>query len=174
MKNEIEELFIVRIDGKGKHTIQDLIVREFPLTIILNDRKLVTLLCSPSKLEYLTLGFLLSAGLIEERGNIKTLTVDEQTGMAKVETKKALGVCLKQVLGSSGGLIAGLSKPRPVNTDEQFGISASAVFSFVEDFLQRSSGFKNTGALHSAALCHKSGIIISVKILGDIMLLTRF
>ena len=87
MGNEIEELSIARINGNDKNTIQNPVAREFSLTIVFNNQELITLLCSPTKWEYLTLGFLQSAGLIEEKNDIKKVIVDEQTEMAMVETK---------------------------------------------------------------------------------------
>jgi formate dehydrogenase assembly factor FdhD len=37
--------------------MEDIVVKEFHLTISLNDRELVTLLCSPEKLDFLAIGF---------------------------------------------------------------------------------------------------------------------
>ena len=42
-------------------------VIEYPLTIILNEKELITLLCSPKDLKYLVVGFLYSEGIIKEK-----------------------------------------------------------------------------------------------------------
>jgi FdhD protein len=164
--NDIQELSIVRINENGRHNVQDLVVREYSLTIVLNNQELVTLLCSPTKLEYLTLGFLLSAGLIQEKDDVRKLIVDRQTGTATVETRAELDISPRLVLGSSGGRTFSPLKAQSVEADRQFEIAASAVFSLVEEFLDRSSSFKNTGALHSAALCLQSGITIFHEDIG--------
>jgi FdhD protein len=57
---ETERLPIQRVTKEGKKDTEDIVIRELPLTIILNDRELVTLLCSPTDLKYLTIGFLFS------------------------------------------------------------------------------------------------------------------
>ncbi len=61
---EIEKLTVLRLAGENKSSTQDVVARESPLTIILNNQELVTLLCSPADLEYLAIGFLASEGLV--------------------------------------------------------------------------------------------------------------
>ena len=51
---------IQRVTKEGKNDTEDLVTREIALTIILNNRELVTLLCSPSYLKYLAVCFLSS------------------------------------------------------------------------------------------------------------------
>ena len=60
MEDEIQKLSIIRVTEKDRNTIEDLVTRELPLTIILNNQELVTLLCSPKNLKYLAVGFLSS------------------------------------------------------------------------------------------------------------------
>jgi FdhD protein len=56
----LDKLPILRVTKKGATQMQDAVVTEFHLTIVLNNRELVTLLCSPEKLEFLAIGFLAS------------------------------------------------------------------------------------------------------------------
>ena len=46
MEEEIERFSIFRLTKDGKNSIEEEVAREFPVTIILNDQELVTLLCS--------------------------------------------------------------------------------------------------------------------------------
>ena len=57
MENEVERLPILRLNEESESSIEDVLAREFPLTIILNNQELVTLLCSPKDLDYLAVGF---------------------------------------------------------------------------------------------------------------------
>jgi len=86
-----ERISIHRVTREGRQDTEDLVTREAPLTIILNNRELVTLLCSPLELEYLAVGFLTSEGLIKSRDEVKKLIVDEQRGVARVETEEEEG-----------------------------------------------------------------------------------
>ena len=76
MQNEVETLNILRVTEEGASDMEDVVVREFPLTIVLNDQELVTLLCTPSNLKNLAVGFLFSEGFIEGRDEIKSVAVN--------------------------------------------------------------------------------------------------
>ncbi len=62
---------ILRIKGHNSNWEEDIVVKEYPFTIFINDVELITLLCSPTSLEYLTLGFIYSEGLIDSLSNVK-------------------------------------------------------------------------------------------------------
>ena len=81
VENEIERFTILQITEQGRHQSQDVVAREFPLTIVLNNQELVTLLCSPADLKYLALGFLASEGLLKNKDEIKKIIVDDRRGV---------------------------------------------------------------------------------------------
>ena len=56
----VEKLNIQRHTNDGVEDIEDVVIIEAPLTIILNNQELVTLLCSPIDLKYLAIGYLFS------------------------------------------------------------------------------------------------------------------
>jgi len=62
VENEVERFPVSRLTREGGSSIEDVSTREFPVTIILNDQELVTILRSPKNLKYLTVGFLSSLG----------------------------------------------------------------------------------------------------------------
>ena len=166
MGNETAKLSILRVTEQLKSEVEDIVVREFPLTIVLNDHELVTLLCSPTSLEYLAVGFLLSEGLIESKDDIKAILVDDQRGVARIETDKAVDVSLRRVLTSGGGRVVASSSVHKVSAAPQTRLSASRVFSLMDDFVQRSKVFKATGGVHSAALCDTEGILVFGEDIG--------
>ena len=166
MGNETAKLSILRVTEQLKSEVEDIVVREFPLTIVLNDHELVTLLCSPTSLEYLAVGFLLSEGLIESKDDIKAILVDDQRGVARIETDKAVDVSLGRVLTSGGGRVVASSSVHKVSAAPQTRLSASRVFSLMDDFVQRSKVFKATGGVHSAALCDTNGILVFGEDIG--------
>jgi FdhD protein len=61
--DSITRLPIQRITPEGRIETDDTVVRELPLTIFLNGREMMTLLCSPSSLDALAVGFLFSEGM---------------------------------------------------------------------------------------------------------------
>ena len=56
--DETKGFSVLRITEGARSQVEDLVAREFPLTIILDNQELVTLLCSPKDLNYLAIGFL--------------------------------------------------------------------------------------------------------------------
>lgn len=166
MENETQVVSILRIKDTAKTEIKDVVIKELPLTIILNNRELVTLLCSPTGLKHLAVGFLLSNRLIKEKNDIRKLEVDLQKGVATIETGKSVNFRFKPMIASGGGRgTVGLSEKK-VGIECNTRISASQIFYLMENFNQRSNIFKDTGAVHNAALCNEQEILLSAEDIG--------
>ena len=76
---------VTRISGGEREACVDRVVVEYPLTIYINGKEFVTLLCTPQYLMYLVLGFLSSEGCVQTRSDVLNLTIDEHKGLAWVE-----------------------------------------------------------------------------------------
>jgi len=88
MNGKIEDFSIQRVTEKGRDRVEDIIVKEIPLTIFLNNQELVTLLCTPGGLKYLAIGFLYSEVLIKNKGEIEKVVLDEEKGVIWVKTNE--------------------------------------------------------------------------------------
>ena len=84
--DSVTRLPIQRITAGGRIETEDTVVRELPLTIFLNGKELITLLCSPLALDALAVGFLFSEGIIKSRDEIAEVAVDAEGGMVRVST----------------------------------------------------------------------------------------
>lgn len=173
VENEIEKFSVLRVSEGESCRIEDNLVREFPLTIILNDRELVTLLCSPGDLKYLAVGFLAAEGLLKSKDEIKKILVDAQRGVVRVETKtdSSSDLLFKRLITSGCGRGASLygvadAQGQITKVDSQTSIHIVKIFSMVTEFQQRSLVFRTTGGVHSAALCDSNGIIIFNEDIG--------
>ena len=174
MENEIEKIPILRLTEKSKSNIDDTVAREFPLTIILNNQEVVTLLCSPKDLGYLAIGFLFSEGLLRSKDEIKKITVDDQRGVVRVETEEdktlANELLFKRVITSGGGRAGSFygvaDVPSQTKIESQIEISTYDVFTLMDEFVQRSEVFKATGGVHSAALCDTENILVFNEDIG--------
>jgi len=171
---EIERFPILRVTEHGSHETEDTVTRETPLSIILNNRELVTLLCSPTNLNYLAIGFLFSEGLLNNKDEIKKIIADDQKGVVRVETektKKFTGELLsKPLIASSGGRKAPSYSVSDIQDEakieSQIVIAPHEVFALVNQFQRRSRLFKATGGVHSAALCDTNGIMVFSEDIG--------
>lgn len=171
---DVERVPILRFTENDKGRADDIVVREFPLTIILNNQELVTLLCTPAHLDYLAIGFLSSEGLLKSKDEIKKITVDEKRGVVRVETdretKKAGDLVFKRLITSGCGRGASFYSAADAigqkKVESKTSISAIEVFELVREFQHRSQIFRTTGGVHSAALCDTKNILIFSEDIG--------
>ena len=171
MINNVEQFPIWQVTEEGRNNTVDVVVKEFPLTITLNNQELVTLLCSPQNLDYLAIGFLASEGLIKGKEDIKKILVDDQKGTVQVETGEDKGfVSLppsKRVITSGGGRGAPFYPARgQAKVESDIEISTHEVFALLDEFVQRSEVFKATGGVHSAALCNTKSLLVFSEDIG--------
>ena len=174
MENEVIKVPIIRVSEEGLSSIDDIVVREFPLTIIFNNQELVTLLCSPKDLNYLATGFLFSEGLLSGKDEIKNILVDEKRGVVRLETEnsntEATELIFKRLITSGCGKGAAFysASDTSIQTEikSQARISTDDVLSLAKEFQQRSEVFRTTGGVHSAALCDADRIILFSEDIG--------
>ena len=169
-----ELLLIKRVTQDSKLDTEDIVVKELPLTIILNGRELVTLLCSPKDLKYLAVGYLFSEGLIDSKDEIKRVTIDERRGVARIETiaDKAFAseAVFKRLITSGCGKGISFQSVTDAQALEKVQskaeISALEVINLMKEFQHHSQVFRDTGGVHSAALCDNSSILIFSEDIG--------
>ncbi len=173
MDNEVEKIPILRLTEGGRRNIEDMVAREFPLTIILNNQELVTLLCSPTDLRYLAIGFLSSEGLLGGKDEIKKIIVDDWRGVVRVETEEtgelAREALFKRLITSGCGRGASFYSANDATgpkVESQLEMSAHEVFTLVGEFQHRSWTYRATGGVHSAALCDTKNILVFSEDIG--------
>ncbi len=174
MKEIVESVAIKRITGESREETSDLVTRELPLTIILNNQELVTMLCSPENLNYLAVGFLASEGLIRASSEIKKMLIDSQRGIVRVETTEDKGfareLLFKRLITSGCGRGASFYSAADAGTlvkiESSLTVSARIILAMVKEFQHRSEIYRATGGVHSAALCNVSNILVFAEDIG--------
>ncbi len=170
----LEMIPIKRFRRQGEQDMEDIVIREVPLTIILDNQELVTLLCTPSDFKYLAVGFIFSEGLLSSADEIKKVTVDERRGVVRVESKEGKelpeGILFKRLISSGCGRGASFYTAADIQTLAEVSsttvISVRQVFSLLREFQHRSQIFKDTGGVHSAALCDAEQILVFSEDVG--------
>ncbi|MDD4858980.1 MAG: formate dehydrogenase accessory sulfurtransferase FdhD [Dehalococcoidales bacterium] len=174
MKDVTAPVNISRIAGQSQERVPDAVARETPLTIILNNRELVTLLCSPEKPDYLAAGFLASEGFVSVKSEIKKIAVDSQRGIVRVETTGSDNVAAETMhhrfitsgCGRGASFYSAADAATMSKIESTLQISSAAVFVLMKDFQHRSEVYRATGGVHSAALCDANGIAIFAEDIG--------
>jgi FdhD protein len=150
------------------------IVKEFPLTISLNNRELVTLLCSPVDLKYLAVGYLFSEGLLKGKEDIKKIVVDEQRGMVWVETKEDKEIprdlVFKRLITTGCGRGASFYSPADLQNQaklqSQVQVAPAEILALANQFQHHSELYRTTHGVHSAALCDIENILLFSEDVG--------
>ncbi|HID96352.1 MAG TPA: formate dehydrogenase accessory sulfurtransferase FdhD [Candidatus Latescibacteria bacterium] len=173
MGNEVEKFPIVRFEGGKRADIVDEVVRESFLTVFLNDQELVTLLCTPDSLKCLAVGFLFSEGLLKDLADIKKIIVDDQRGVVWVETNEVVDsltrLTFKRVITSGCGRGTGFYnvadfKIRKVTSPIR--VTSEEILDLMFAMQDRSRLYRDTGGVHSAALCNRQEILLFNEDIG--------
>lgn len=169
----VERQVTVIRDGM-KETVPDPVTVEAPLTIFLNGEELVTLLCTPEKMDLLALGFLRSEGLLSSLDEIAELRLKEEEGLVEVELKGAGG--LAERLYGRRTITSGCGKgtvffhaldalrSRPVTGNLK--LPAPKVWELMRALQDKAVLFKETGGAHSAAAADREKIIYFCEDIG--------
>lgn len=174
MMDETKGFSVLRISEEGRSQVEDLVAREFPLTIILDNQELVTLLCTPKDLKYLAIGFLASEGLIESKGEIKKIVVDDRRGVVRVETPGGKGVAQEALFkrmitsgcGRGAAFYSAADTTGQAKVKSEMKVSAGDVFARAREFQLRSQVYRATHGVHSAALCDAKNILLFAEDIG--------
>lgn len=82
------EARVERLESGKREEVTDRVIAEYPLTIFVNRRELVTLLCTPQYLEALAVGYLHAEGFLENREAIAGMRLDDSRGVVEVTLGK--------------------------------------------------------------------------------------
>jgi FdhD protein len=167
---------VLRYENGVVQLVEDVIVTEYPITIILNDQEFATLVCSPEDIEELVVGFLASEGIINCYEDIKELDVIETTGKAIVKTHRVNK--LNEMFHSKRYVTSCCGKSRqsfyfyndartvkPIETKKKV-LSIDDCFRLMEMMQESSTIFQETGGVHNAALCDDHGIVVARTDIG--------
>lgn len=170
----IRKIDILRVKGNNILAEEDIVITEYPFTIFLNDEELITLLCSPKSLKHLTVGFLYSEGFISSILDIVDMKIDEEKGLAYVETKNRNSISGK--LYRKRTITSGCGKGtlfynvidsfKSKKIENKLTISLEEIKVLVREFSRNSELFLSTGGVHSCALCNNNEILIFDEDIG--------
>lgn len=142
--------------------VEDEVVTEYPLTVIVNGEEMATLVCSPSALEEMVIGFLTAEGVLRRAERITRLSIDREEGIAVVEAPDRSGELAREMFGKRYvGSCCGKSRAGfyfandartalPVRAD--LPLTTDDCFRLMEELQAASPLFAETGGVHNAGL----------------------
>ncbi len=174
MSNETITYTILKAQGLVVQSTEDMIVREIPLTIHYNKEEIVTILCSPSQIEELSLGFLLTEGFIRTQEDLFSLQYEPEKNLIWIEgksrsvqkqlmSKRFLSACCGKSRSSFYfANDASLAKPQTSSVR----ISLEEAYKYAEFLSTHLPLFRATGGIHSGGIAKNGEVLMSSYDIG--------
>ncbi len=148
------------------------VVKEFPLKLIVNNREVATLICSPHDLRYLVAGFLRLQGFVKSMEDFLMMSVCNDFGIANVGIRGDVPATLQPVLTSGCGAGISFSLKRPNVTPSQRAgtlrrkYHPSDIFVMMEQLVRLAENYQCHGGIHSAAVGNGASLFLYAEDLG--------
>ncbi len=164
---------VLRVEDDQADWIIDEVVTELPLTIVVNDVEIATLVTTPSDLEDLVYGFLVAEQVVPGAEAIRSVAFDAEDQIAHVEADASVedaGARMFQrryVTSCCGKGRASIyyesdaAALRPVEGGQT--VAAQTALELLLRLQQRSDIFRRTGGVHNVALASTSGEVLAVR-----------
>jgi len=151
----------VRISAGKRLLIDDPLALESMFTLFVNRMEVATILCSPSQVRELAVGFLLGEGVLTRREDLLSVRYEKSRGIVRIRLSES--VDLSPFSGERKGTItSGCGKGQTYtfirDVEEMptlpFGLTVDAAIlgAKVREFSHMSTTYKDTGGVHSAML----------------------
>lgn len=156
-------------------SVQDLVSEEEPLTLYLNGKELVTMLCSPVEQRYLALGFLVSEGMIAGIDDLTEFTVDTERNMIWAEAANVpdnagrtyLKRCLTACCGRGRAEFYFANDARVSNlVESQLRVRAQDINRYAHMLEQASATHRVTSGVHSGAIASGAQLVCYAEDIG--------
>ncbi len=141
----VKQLEILRIEGGKARQVPDKVITELALPIYVNGRHFTDLFCSPIDLKPLVYGHLFCEGIIQEKEDLKKLTIDAEGAHA---------------------VVAAAAKEKASLQAAEFSLTEKELFAAIKVLETRSPLSTSTGGVHCCALVNSAGQSISLEDIG--------
>ncbi len=146
----------------------DNIITEQPVTITIDRVGSFTLMCTPSDIEALAIGFIFSEGMISHIDDVvETYTKSELPNVIGIEVQDPtrIGIGRNLIVASSCGMCGARNIEKMIQTiqpcDQTFKIEDQQLIEIMQKLRSLQSIFDLTGGSHGAAIFNNSAEIIS-------------
>ena len=139
---------------------------EMSLTIYINGQELVTILCTPTKLTPLVLGFLYSEGIIKDLKDVAGIRVCEDESLAdvKLNTSEYKLPTKRTLTSGCGGGVALTSQAQKVSSD--LVVAPTEVLSLMKQLHEQSVLYRLCGGIHTSAMADTNNLLVVAEDIG--------
>lgn len=154
---------IITYENGCLRTVNDPVVCEEELTIIVNEINVASIACSPGASLELGIGYLLSAGLLQNHTDIRSINNSED-GRLYIYTSDSLPYSTNT--NKSPNLMTNRAKHSALCPESNLSLNASHLLDLIHDLDRQALTFKITGGVHSAALADNSKLLVRYEDIG--------
>jgi FdhD protein len=140
--------------------------KEMALTIYIDDEELVTILCTPTKLIPLVIGFLYSEGIIADKSGVASMRMCEEESLADVRLSKP-GYTLparRTISPGCGGGVSFAAERRKV--DSSLVVEPGEVLSLMKQLNEQAGLYRFCGGVHTSALADTGNLMVVAEDIG--------
>lgn len=166
MKGAAPEVVCDRFSDKGWVRTSAYVPVEMELSIHVNRRELATILCTPSKLNCLVIGYLYAEGIISGIGDVASMRVCEEESLVDVmliNPEYELPTVRIIASGCSGGSIF---KTQGQRVESGLVVAPMEVLSLMEQLQEQMVLYRITGGVHTSALSDTKNLIVVAEDIG--------
>jgi len=143
----------------------ELVPSEMALTLYVNGEELVTILCTPDKLNCLVLGYLYSEGIIAGLGDVTSMRVCEEESLAEVRLSKEYTLPVRRTLTSGcGGGISFTTQGQKV--ESSLVVMPTRILPLMAQLLGQAELFQACGGVHASALSDTNDLLVMAEDIG--------
>ncbi len=156
MNKVTNDIRVLKIENGKPQKITDKVVVERMITISVNGHEIANLACIPVQLKELTVGFALTKGIISEKEEIREIKHDGNNVNLKLVKNPNIEFGKLKLIPECGYSIylSLLSDIKPLEkVISKTLVNTQQIQDIMHKFLQGSVLFRQTGGVHSAAVC---------------------
>lgn len=161
---------IVRVDVAARKTEKktDYVAEEKPLHLFLNRTRYATIFCSPSNLEELAIGHVISEGIIKSVEEIERISL--KNGVCRIYLKDNVDVeerlrlsqrFSRVILSACGSESPLLPQPHFAKIRSDLQVKAETILNAAHNLDSTAETYRKTGGVHAAAIFKSDGALMA-------------
>ena len=166
LKGVAPDVAFDRLSSEGWGRASSHLPSEMALAIYVNRQELVTILCTPTKLNCLVLGFLYAEGIISGIGDVSNMRVCEEESLADVILSNAeyeLPTHRTLTSGCGGGATF---KTHGQKVESDLATTPKEVLSLMKQLQEQMALYQLCGGVHASALSDTKNLLIVAEDIG--------
>jgi FdhD protein len=166
LKGVAPDVVFHRFSGKGWGRTSDHLPSEMALAIYVNRQELVTILCTPTKLNCLVLGYMYAEGIISGIGDVASMQLCEEESLADVMlSNPQYELPTKRTLTSGcGGGATFKTQGKRVESD--LVATPKEVLSLMKQLQEQMVLYRLCGGVHASALSDTKNLLVVAEDIG--------